>query len=197
MQAETLQRSRIAPLARTARARPVRPVLGIARVAGHLRGNGARRLAQAAGHCSRAGRHRAAALRPLADGRFPKTGTPLAQRPRPRETPGLVNFGLCPFLYWQNKMPEQPFFNAAVFVLVLSALLFLFNLNVVLKQLGAMLPDETLRHETRAVHRAQPLAARRAFVSRHGLRRSPAIPALAIGARRLCPTGWIISAFGR
>jgi len=63
--------------------------------------------------------------------------------------PGLVNFGLCPFLYWQNKMPEQPFFNAAVFVLVLSALLFLFNLNVVLKQLGAMLPDETLRHETR------------------------------------------------
>jgi hypothetical protein len=62
---------------------------------------------------------------------------------------GLVNFGLCPFLYWQNKMPQQPFFNAAVFVLVLSAILFLFNLNVVLKQLGAMLPDETLRQETR------------------------------------------------
>lgn len=62
--------------------------------------------------------------------------------------PGLVNVGLCPFLYWQNKMPEQPLFNAAVFVLVLSALLFLFNLNAVLKQLGAMLPDETLRHET-------------------------------------------------
>ena len=62
---------------------------------------------------------------------------------------GLVNFGLCPFLYWQNKMPGQPFFNAAVFVLILSALLFLFNVNVVLKQLGAMLPDETLRHEIR------------------------------------------------
>ncbi len=61
---------------------------------------------------------------------------------------GLVNFGLCPFLYWQNKMPGQPFFNAAVLVLVLSAVLFLFNLNVVLKQLGAMLPDETLRQET-------------------------------------------------
>ena len=61
---------------------------------------------------------------------------------------GLVNFGLCPFLYWQNKMPGQPFFNAALLVLVLSALLFLFNLNVVLKQLGVMLPDETLRHET-------------------------------------------------
>jgi hypothetical protein len=63
--------------------------------------------------------------------------------------PALVNFGLCPFLYWQNKMPEQPLFNAAVLALILSALLFLFNLNVVLKQLGAMLPDETLRHETR------------------------------------------------
>ena len=62
---------------------------------------------------------------------------------------GLVNFGLCPFLYWQNKMPEQLFFNAAVVVFALSAILFLFNLNVVLKQLGAMLPDETLRQETR------------------------------------------------
>jgi len=61
---------------------------------------------------------------------------------------GLVNFGLCPFLYWQNKMPGQPFFNAAVLVLILSAILFLFNLNVVLRQLGAMLPDETLRQET-------------------------------------------------
>jgi hypothetical protein len=59
--------------------------------------------------------------------------------------PGLVNFGLCPFLYWHNKMPAQPFFNAAIFVLVLSAILFLFNLNVVIKQLGAMLPDETLQ----------------------------------------------------
>ena len=62
---------------------------------------------------------------------------------------GLVNFGLCPFLYWHNRMPRAAFFTAAVFVLVLSAVLFLFNLNVVLKQLGAMLPDETLRHETR------------------------------------------------
>ena len=62
---------------------------------------------------------------------------------------GLVNLGLCPFLYWHNKLPQEAFFNTAVFVLVLSGLLFLFNLNVVLKQLGAMLPDETLRQETR------------------------------------------------
>ena len=62
---------------------------------------------------------------------------------------GLVNLGLCPFLFLFNRMPEQPFFRDAILVLILSALLFLFNLNVVLKQLGAMLPDETLRQETR------------------------------------------------
>ena len=61
---------------------------------------------------------------------------------------GLVNLGLAPFLFFENKMPEQLFFRAAIFVLILSAILFLFNLNVVLKQLGAMLPDETLRQET-------------------------------------------------
>jgi hypothetical protein len=62
---------------------------------------------------------------------------------------GLVNLGLCPFLFWFSRMPEQLFFRAAIFVLILSAILFLFNMNVVLKQLGAMLPDETLRQETR------------------------------------------------
>jgi hypothetical protein len=62
---------------------------------------------------------------------------------------GLVDLGLCPFLFWFSRMPEQFFFRAAVFVLVLSAILFLFNLNVVIKQLGAMLPDETLRQETK------------------------------------------------
>src|SRR5271169_2237924 len=81
-------------------------------------------------------------------GRFQKQERPWRSALDRAKLLGLVNFGLCPFLYWQNKMPEQPFFNAAVLVLVLSALLFLFNLNVVLKQLGVMLPDETLRQET-------------------------------------------------
>ena len=62
---------------------------------------------------------------------------------------GLVNLGLCPFLYWHNKIPQELFFIAAVFVLVLSAAIFLFDLNIVLKQLAAMLPEETLRHEMR------------------------------------------------
>jgi hypothetical protein len=61
---------------------------------------------------------------------------------------GLVNLGFCPFLYWHNRLPGEPFLTSAVFVFALSAVFFLFNLNVVLKQLGAMLPDETLRHET-------------------------------------------------
>lgn len=62
---------------------------------------------------------------------------------------GLVNFFLCPFLYWWNKMPDQPFFALVVVLLALSGLLFLFNLNLVLARLGEMLPDETLRQETR------------------------------------------------
>ncbi len=61
----------------------------------------------------------------------------------------LVNFGLCPFLYWHNRMPGEGFFTYAVMVLELSAVLFLFNLNLVLKRLAAMLPDETLRQEMR------------------------------------------------
>jgi hypothetical protein len=60
---------------------------------------------------------------------------------------GLVNLGLCPFLFWFNREPAQDYFRDAMGVLIISAVLFLFNLNVVLKQLGAMLPDETLRHD--------------------------------------------------
>jgi hypothetical protein len=61
----------------------------------------------------------------------------------------LVNFGLSPFVYWYNRVPHVPFFSAAVFLLMLTGLLFLFNLNHVLQRLSAMLPDETLRAETR------------------------------------------------
>ncbi len=61
----------------------------------------------------------------------------------------LVNLGLCPFIYWHNRIPGEAFFTYAVMLLELSAVLFLFNLNLVLKRLAAMLPDETLRQETR------------------------------------------------
>ena len=123
---------------------------GLPADADHLRGNRPRRLAQAARH--RFPRSPPPACCSTASGRWAiskNRSVPGATPSTARKLLGLVNFGLCPFLYWQNKMPEQLFFNAAVFVLVLSAMLFLFNLNVVLKQLGAMLPDETLRQETR------------------------------------------------
>jgi hypothetical protein len=63
--------------------------------------------------------------------------------------PGIVNLGLSPFLLGYSRLPGNYYFQATLFVLVLSALIFLFNLNGVLRQLGAMLPDETLRQETR------------------------------------------------
>lgn len=61
----------------------------------------------------------------------------------------LVNFGLSPFLYWWNQDPGQAFFIAMVLLLLLSGLLFLGSLNHVVQRLGAMLPDEALRQETR------------------------------------------------
>jgi hypothetical protein len=82
-------------------------------------------------------------------GSFQKQERPWRNALDRAKLPALVNLGLCPFLYFFSRMPEQPFFQASIFMLALSALIFLFNLNVVLKQLGAMLPDETLRQETR------------------------------------------------
>ncbi len=61
----------------------------------------------------------------------------------------LINFGLSPFLYWWNKMPQNGFFTGIVIALVFSGLLFLASLNRVLRRLGAMIPDEALRAETR------------------------------------------------
>jgi hypothetical protein len=61
----------------------------------------------------------------------------------------LVNLGLCPFLFFRNRMPDQPLFFWSVALMAVSGLLFLYNLNHVLLRLAAMLPDETLRHEAR------------------------------------------------
>ena len=61
----------------------------------------------------------------------------------------IINFGLSPFLYWWNKIPANSFFLAMVIVQMVSGLLFLGSLNLVLRRLGAMLPDAALRAETR------------------------------------------------
>src|ERR1700679_484477 len=57
--------------------------------------------------------------------------------------PALVNLGSCPFLLWWNHFPREPYFIAGIGVLALSGVTFLFNLNLVIARLGAMLPDET------------------------------------------------------
>jgi hypothetical protein len=61
----------------------------------------------------------------------------------------LINFGLSPFLFWSNRVPGNAFFAVMVLVMVITGLLFLASVNLVLKRLGAMLPDEGLRQETR------------------------------------------------
>ena len=61
----------------------------------------------------------------------------------------LINVGLSPFIFWWNRLPHIPYFTLGVALLVLTSLIFLFNLNHLLQRLAAMLPDETLRVETR------------------------------------------------
>jgi hypothetical protein len=59
----------------------------------------------------------------------------------------LINLGLSPFVYFWSRIPNT-FFSVAVVFLAICSLLFLASLNLVLKRLGAMLPDEALRLET-------------------------------------------------
>lgn len=61
---------------------------------------------------------------------------------------GVINIGLSPFLFWWYQAPHTPFFVMGVGVLALSGFLFLYDVNVVIRQLTAMLPDVTLRQET-------------------------------------------------
>ena len=61
----------------------------------------------------------------------------------------LVNLGLSPFIYFWSRLPDVPLYFIMVLILALSGLLFLAALNTVLYRLTAMLPDESLRQETR------------------------------------------------
>jgi hypothetical protein len=91
----------------------------------------------------------------------------------------LFNLGASPFLYWWNRVPGEPFFNIMIGLLAISAFAFLFNLNLVVLRLGAMLPDETLRHETRhytALNRSLLLLLVLLVVVYIGLARLPELP---------------------
>jgi hypothetical protein len=61
----------------------------------------------------------------------------------------LINLGASPFLYWWNRIPANPFFDTVVELITVSGLVFLILLNWMLLRLTSMLPDETLRLETR------------------------------------------------
>jgi hypothetical protein len=61
----------------------------------------------------------------------------------------LINIGLSPFLFWWHNLPFVPLYVACVAMLALSSVLLLMQLNRLLDRLAAMLPDETLRTETK------------------------------------------------
>lgn len=61
----------------------------------------------------------------------------------------LFILGLSPFLYWFNQVPGNRYFESAALLFNFGGMLFLITLNSLLQRLGAMLPDETLRAETR------------------------------------------------
>jgi hypothetical protein len=61
----------------------------------------------------------------------------------------IVNTGLAPFLFWWHRFPTVAFYSVCVKFLAATGFLFLICSNQVLRRLAAMLPDETLRLETR------------------------------------------------
>jgi hypothetical protein len=65
------------------------------------------------------------------------------------EALAVTDAGLAPFLYWWHKFPSVPLFAAGAALLFLSSVWLLVQINLVLRRLSAMLPDETLREETK------------------------------------------------
>lgn len=61
----------------------------------------------------------------------------------------LANFGLSPFVYFWSRQPTEAYYLQVVIALAFTGVLFLCQLNHLLQRLVAMLPDETLRADTR------------------------------------------------
>jgi len=66
---------------------------------------------------------------------------------------GLFNLGLSPFLHWYHRAPDELGFANAVWLLALVSVFYLISLNKMLSRLAAMLPDETLRVESKLFSR--------------------------------------------
>lgn len=92
---------------------------------------------------------------------------------------GLACLGLAPFLFWWSRVPFEIFFRQMALMFLLAEILFLGELNLVLRRLTAMLPDETLRTETRQftlLNRALLLLLLVLVAAYLGLDRLPALP---------------------
>ncbi|MBX3731479.1 MAG: hypothetical protein KF791_02670 [Verrucomicrobiae bacterium] len=61
----------------------------------------------------------------------------------------LMLLALSPMPVWWSRAPDERFFANGMVLLVFAGLAFLVSLNDALRRLAAMLPDETLRAETR------------------------------------------------
>lgn len=86
-------------------------------------------------------------------GRF-QPGIPSWQRAVDRARGlGLLLIGFSPFIFWWSRRPDILYFKASAAVLILFGLLFLAQLNSVLRRLTAMLPDQALREETASMAR--------------------------------------------
>lgn len=65
----------------------------------------------------------------------------------------LLLIGFSPFLYWWSRRPDVLYFKISAGALILFGLLFLAQLNGMLRRLTAMLPDQALREETGSMAR--------------------------------------------
>lgn len=61
----------------------------------------------------------------------------------------MINAGFSPFIYFWHRFPNVRYFAFSVGLLALTNLLFLIQVNRILQRLAAMLPDETVRAESK------------------------------------------------
>jgi len=111
----------------------------------------------------------------------------------------LANLGLAPFVYWWNRVPDNAFFGAVVSLFFVTSLVFLHNLNLALERLTAMLPDETLRGDSRLFTRINRILLVTVLIFLgllHGLLRVRGLPEVLLGllqeVARLGP--WLVTA---
>jgi hypothetical protein len=98
---------------------------------------------------------------------------------------GVINLGLAPFIFFWNRLPGETFYNQMLLLLLVCSLLFLSSVNMVLRRLAAMLPDQMLRTETKhfgTLNRGLLLAALLLALAYLGLRQIPGLPLLVIAS---------------